>query len=357
MHRSGIAKARPATVRRHAAVRTTKEFSASHALAILHAASARGLDTGQLLVKAGISEAELQSSINRSKLTRLSQMVCEELQDEFFGLTRRPCKPGSFALMCRLMLASPTLEGALADGVQFYNLLTDDLEFKLEPAGNNVRLSITMFDPSLDQDHLLVQHLVILWHRACSWLVGRSLPVAEVAVSWDAPEDLSELPIKINGTWHFNQSWNGLLIPQRCLSMPVQKSMADLGRLLRRSPRPILLRPLNDDSCGSKITQLFVAALREGAELPSFEALAASLAITPKTLQRRLAAEDTSYSRLRENSLKDFAITSLRLKHFSVAAIGEKLGFTETRSFCRAFKKWTGHSPNAFRQLKLEQGV
>src|SRR5690606_16180751 len=138
-------------------------------------------------------------------------------------------------------------------------------------------------------------------------------------------------------------------------SLPVQKNLEDLNRLLRRSPRPILLRPHNDDSCSAKIARLFVAALRQGAELPTLESLAESLEITPKTLQRRLAADDTNYSRLRENALRNFAITSLRLQHYSVAAISEQLGFTEARSFCRAFKKWTGYSPNSFRRLKLEQ--
>src|SRR5690606_38988231 len=105
MHRSGNAQAGPAAGEAMAQIRWVREFSGSHAVALLHAAEARGLDTRALMLRAGISESDLAGAVNRSKLTRLTQLICDELQDEFFGLTRRPCKPGSFALMCKLMLA------------------------------------------------------------------------------------------------------------------------------------------------------------------------------------------------------------------------------------------------------------
>ncbi|MEM6651184.1 MAG: helix-turn-helix domain-containing protein [Pseudomonadota bacterium] len=78
------------------------------------------------------------------------------------------------------------------------------------------------------------------------------------------------------------------------------------------------------------------------------EAIAASLGISLATMRRRLASEKTRFRDLRAATLAERAKRLLQ-RGEAPKAVAETLGFSDLRSFSRAFKKWTGHTPTRFR--------
>lgn len=80
------------------------------------------------------------------------------------------------------------------------------------------------------------------------------------------------------------------------------------------------------------------------------EEVAAALDLARWTLQRRLAEQGVSYSALTERVRRDLACLHLRQRHMPVADIGFMLGYSEISAFSRAFSRWTGLSPQAYRQ-------
>jgi AraC-like DNA-binding protein len=88
------------------------------------------------------------------------------------------------------------------------------------------------------------------------------------------------------------------------------------------------------------------AALAEG--LAGQQEVARELGMSPATLRRRLGERGTSFRDLRADALAETA--RLRLKSgASTAQVAEELGFSDGRSFARAFRGWTGQSPREYR--------
>ncbi|POY37970.1 hypothetical protein C3K47_05450 [Solitalea longa] len=86
---------------------------------------------------------------------------------------------------------------------------------------------------------------------------------------------------------------------------------------------------------------------------PQLEEIAAHLRLTPRTLQRKLKIENTSFRVLSDNIKHELACSLLRSEKLTIAQISYKLGYTEPSTFQRAFREWTGTSPNAYRKALI----
>ena len=80
--------------------------------------------------------------------------------------------------------------------------------------------------------------------------------------------------------------------------------------------------------------------------------LSAQLNISEATIQRRLKNEGSSYQQLKNDIRRDMAIELLGKTTHTLQDISELLNFQDASAFHRAFKKWTGVSPGAYREPK-----
>jgi AraC-like DNA-binding protein len=71
--------------------------------------------------------------------------------------------------------------------------------------------------------------------------------------------------------------------------------------------------------------------------------------LPPRTLQRRLAAEDTSLHGEIDRIRKTMALAVLRDRSISIDDVAFLLGYSEPSTFFRSFKRWTGTTPRRFR--------
>jgi len=86
--------------------------------------------------------------------------------------------------------------------------------------------------------------------------------------------------------------------------------------------------------------------------------MAKYLNCSQRTLQRRLAAEITSYRRLHDEWLRNEAQKLLRERNLSVESIAALLGYNDVSNFRHAFRRWFGRSPQAYRnRLNLDAVV
>jgi AraC-like DNA-binding protein len=85
---------------------------------------------------------------------------------------------------------------------------------------------------------------------------------------------------------------------------------------------------------------------------PSQEDVAGALKMSARSLQRRLIDEGTSYARILDDTRRGLAITYITQSRYSVGEIGYLLGFSGAPSFVRAFRRWTGVAPTAYRAAR-----
>src|SRR5450432_2568036 len=79
--------------------------------------------------------------------------------------------------------------------------------------------------------------------------------------------------------------------------------------------------------------------------------LARHMGLTPRTLQRHLRAEGTTHQRLLDDTRRELALHHLA-DHMAIGEIAFQLGFSEASAFHRAFKRWTGMTPQAYQTIK-----
>lgn len=100
-------------------------------------------------------------------------------------------------------------------------------------------------------------------------------------------------------------------------------------------------------STADKIKSLLLEMLPSGQS--SMEEAASRLAISKRTLQRRLSDEGISYQELLKNTRHDLANHYLNKSDMTQGEISFLLGFQDTNSFIRAYSSWAGVSPGQYR--------
>lgn len=96
-----------------------------------------------------------------------------------------------------------------------------------------------------------------------------------------------------------------------------------------------------------KVRAAIEAQLPDGE--PSAERIAQALHLSLRSLQRHLADEGCRFDALLNECRQNLALQHLRDPQCSLAEISHLLGFADTSSFNRAFKRWTGVTPGQFR--------
>lgn len=90
---------------------------------------------------------------------------------------------------------------------------------------------------------------------------------------------------------------------------------------------------------------------------PSLEQAALELCMTSRTLNRHLARYGVTYKELADTQRKSRAEQLLRETNWSIDRIAEALGYGDPSNFNRAFRRWFGVAPSAYRQQDMARDV
>lgn len=82
---------------------------------------------------------------------------------------------------------------------------------------------------------------------------------------------------------------------------------------------------------------------------PSLDRISTRLHMSARTLHRRLVEQGTTFRHVLADVRRELAERYLRERQLAIGEIGFLLGFSDTSAFHRAFKRWTGQAPLAFR--------
>ena len=83
---------------------------------------------------------------------------------------------------------------------------------------------------------------------------------------------------------------------------------------------------------------------------PRIDWVAAKLGMTRRTLQRRLEEQGRTFSGLLEDELRDRAQLLLADQTRPITEIALELGYNDPAHFSRAFTRWCGRAPKAYRK-------
>jgi AraC-like DNA-binding protein len=143
----------------------------------------------------------------------------------------------------------------------------------------------------------------------------------------------------------FGRAHNRLYFPRAMFDEPLPQ--ADGHTLQTCIAQCDLLMQRNEQRRG--ITAVVRSKLfREAGRFPTLPDVAAELDVHPRTLRRQLAEEGTSFRALLNEARSALAVDLLCNVGLTVDEVSKRLGYTDTSTFCHAFKRWHGTSPSGF---------
>ncbi len=312
----------------------------------------RGLCTkGQLsgfLAQIGLEDhAQPRGRVTHDQIVRLYQIVVQETGDEMTGLWSRPVRNGALKLLCSSVRGASSLSAALFRFTSFWNLVLDDCHLSLVTEQDGLRIVLQPRDRGVQYrfGHVL---LLKLAHGIASWLAGGELPLREVSFVFDRPDFAEDYPILFPAPARFGQSCSSLTFAGRLDGIPLSRSEAEMQEFLIRAPRDWIFTSSREHALMLRVRELLLSSDRLSSRL---EEIAEELNLTPRTLIRRLDAENTSFQAIKDGLRRDIAMRDLSLAGKSIEAISQDVGFASAANFHRAFKRWTGTTPGAYRRL------
>lgn len=264
------------------------------------------------------------------------------------GLRALPAMHGAMGMAA---MASATLRDAMTLFARFNNTRTRIFSTSLLEDADTITLRL---DFAHEQDYAVrfLTESALASAFACH-VVLRGQPIQQGAVhfNYPPPPHADFFPAAFGGVEVvFDAPTVALTLPARYGDEPVPSHDRELlwMSVQQCEARQEALRrhgTLSDQV----LTLLHEHLLRNNAE-PNLESTAAALHVSPRTLIRRLKQEGMRFQTLRDQTLARRAGQLLALPHYTVAAVALELGYTDVASFRRAFRRWFGTSPSAFRR-------
>jgi len=197
--------------------------------------------------------------------------------------------------------------------------------------------------PDLSEALLCIYYL-ILEHLT----QGRLNPI-EVRFTHSGTTDKGVYRQVFQAPIRFGAKRDELIVAAESLNLPIDLANRELFELLESHAIRIAntlgkVNPWTDKVIG-RISSMVVKGIN-----PTLDSVSKQLALSRRSLQAKLNAEQTTFRNCLETVRKQVALDYLARPEFSVCDIGFLLGYSEQSAFNHAFKRWTGKSPIDFRK-------
>ena len=322
--------------------------------AIVQAYAQRGLSAEGALAKAqittpdGTSEAAETECVSALQFERLCFAAMQELDDEAPGWFHRRLPWGSYGMLTRASQGAPTLGVALARWCRHHGLLTCDVQLRLAVAGERASVQLADQLPATAPREFALLSLLRNLHGLACWWVDAPISPQLAQFPFDAPPHADVYPRLFPGPVRFGAAPAALQFDAADLALPLRRDAAALEQMLRRA-LPIMVWPYRRDvGLARRVRQL----LQQPQAAHTAETLAAQLALSPRTLHRQLRSEGSSLQALKDEVRQARAIDLLLRTSQPVARVARAAGFQNDKSFIRAFRQWTGLTPEQYRQAR-----
>ncbi len=316
---------------------------------LLSGLRAQGVDCDDWLREAGIEPQALANEHERVTLRQyagLLHLLVERRDDEALGLLTRPARRGFFALQVRSALGALDLEAAIRRIAHVFRLVVDDVQLVPMRDGALAGVALEFHHPAVASNPMVHELLLRVYWRVFSCLIGGQLAAARFDFAFPRPPYSDGYGPIFPAPWRFDAERSALWFAADRLRMPVCRDEAAVRAFVADGPINVIL-PRRDMGLSARVR---LHLERTQPLWPDLVRTAQALNVSASTLQRRLAAEGTSFQGLKDSLRREIAIFRLHTSEVPAVKLATQLGFADTAAFQPAFKHWTGASPGTFRR-------
>lgn len=310
-----------------------------------------GLDPAPMIAAADIDPVLVSDQDGRVPIVALhalwEQVLAKVPRADGAVIGAERYAPGDYGLVGFVAMNSPTLGDALRQVVRFLGLWTDEPGVELDDDGT---LHIVYRAPFPDRIGLrfATEATPAEILNGARLLTQKHIRPKAVRFAHPGPRDSSAIDAFFGCKVAFRSPDCALVFEPEDLALPLPKADAQLGDYLRSvATQALEKRGGSETSPLDKIRGRIAEELQKG--VPSLEQVAKALATSERTLRRRLEEEGTSFRELLDETRAGLARSYVSDKRLPLSEVAFLLGFSEPSAFHRAFKRWTGTTPNAWR--------
>lgn len=277
----------------------------------------------------------------------------QEMNNPAFGIMLgESIQYHSLDLVGQLVATSRNVQEALDGLFQFKDLVTPFTTFTLTSKGLESSL-VYSIDSTMVKHNLAVHHDVVAATivSIANAIIPNGLNLRKVCFVHAQPEYMEHYQRVFGVAVEFGCLRNELIFNKSVLQEPLLTSYPEYHDGVKVLAQEKLKTIENRESLSAKVAYYISRNL--GVSSTLLEDVAEHFNMTPRTLQRKLKQEETSFVALRDKCRHSRALRDLSDPSVEIEELAENLGFSDTSNFYHAFKRWQGVSPGVYRKQAL----
>lgn len=308
-----------------------------------------GADPAQVTAAADVDVAlfgDPENTISFVALGRLLGLCAERTRCPHFGLlVGQRGGPTSLGIVGYLMQHSPDVGSALRNLILHLHLHDRGAVPTLCVRDGIVSLGYAIYLRGVTSASQIYDGAIAIGFNIMRSLCGPDWLPMEVHFSHSKPDDLTPYRRFFKAPLRFGAEQTTLMFRARWLTRPLPGADATLRGILQR--RVEALEANGGVDIVAQLRRVLRSLLLTGSG--SLDQVAQLFSMHRRTLNRRLEASGATFQRLVEETRYEIARQLLDDTRMSVVEIAGALDYADASAFTRAFKRWSGSSPAAWR--------
>ena len=329
------------------------EIPVSAVSKIINAAEAAGVSPEEICRSVNLNLSALEDADNQmpfAQLVALAENAARLTGDDDFGLhVGEKTDVKMYGVLGYVTLNSQTFGDAFSRLIRYQQIRTNAVKFSLETIGSDAHLAYIyqttdISPPNRRQESEEMMSTIIKVGRD---LTGVDWKPREVHFEHAPPKNISEHKRIFRAPVSFDKPLTKLIFDSSVLRLPIAEADLTLGSLLERQAEDLLAKSPRHGVLVNQVQQLIRENLRGGEA--RMETVCRKLGFSSRTLQRKLKEEGTNYQELFEETQREMSEFYLQKPEIAICEVAYLLGFSQSSAFHRAFRRWTGLTPKAYR--------
>jgi AraC-like DNA-binding protein len=311
----------------------------------------RGIPWDELVSVASVPVDALSDPdayVSKEPLFRMLELFTERLPDTVVSLAiAKHMDPAAMGLVSQLARAAGTMRKVVELGQRYQRLADPDARSTHAEEGD--RLIVTLRSSRRAEAHGVAMEVMLAsLHRSIEGACAGKPPLIEATFAHAARGPDAAYRAFFDAPVRFEAKATTLVYAAALLDRSTAAADARLAKYLDAlASRMLAELPPAEPTFVDDVKQALARELPVGEADQS--ALAKSLGMSRRTMQRRLAEAGTSFQDVLDETRREATERLLRKGSMSLTDVAFALGYSEISSFYRAFKRWTGTSPQAYR--------
>jgi AraC-like DNA-binding protein len=246
-----------------------------------------------------------------------------------------------------LMLSSATVGAGIERVARYQQVLTSMSWIQLDTESDPARLGIGAAEGSDESQMIQAEYVAGLIPRVMGWVSEADVVPEAASFRHAARGPLADYARVLRCDVEFGSERNELVFSAETLARPSRHADETVARLHAEFAERLLTTP-GDKEVTHRVRRLLGESLESGA--PSLASAARQLGMSPRSLQRRLSDEGTSFRDLLDGLRCEVAREHLERCHTPIAGVAHLAGFSDVTAFTRAATRWFGETPARLRE-------